>query len=120
MGAGDISYLPFDQISQLCRKYSKGRAKTRKVPTESLSKVSKFFSESVTRVELGNLLEKFKTSILSTLSSQFDTLKSKKKQKEKEPILSIFFSKCRNKHLLRDYPLDSIQLCGFCLETHLD
>ena len=56
---------------------------------------------------------------MSTLSSQFDTLKEKKKQEEQEPILSIFCSKCRNKHPLRDCPLDSIQLCGFCLETHL-
>ena len=32
--------------------------------------------------------------------------------------MSIFCSKCRNKHPLRDCPLDSIQLYGFCLETH--
>ena len=55
---------------------------------------------------------------MSTLSSQFDTLKAKKKQEEQEPILSIFCSKCINKHLLKDCPLDSIQFCGFCLETH--
>ena len=27
MGAGDISFLPFDQISELCRKYSRGKGK---------------------------------------------------------------------------------------------
>ena len=56
MGVGDISFLPFDQISELCRKYSRGKAKTGKDSRDSLSKVSKSTSESVTRVELGNLL----------------------------------------------------------------
>jgi hypothetical protein len=118
MGVGDISFLPFDQISKLCRKYFKGKTKTGKDSRDSLSKVSKSPSGSVTRVELGNLFENFKTDLLSTLNSQFDTLKAKKKQEEQESILSIFCSKCRNKHPLRDYSLDNIQLCGFCLETH--
>ena len=113
MGVGDISFLPFDQISELCRKYSRGKEKVGKDSRDSLSKVSKSASGSVTRVELGNLLEIFKIDLLSTLSSQFDTLKAKKKKEEQEPILSIFFSKCRNKHPLRDCPLDSIQICGF-------
>ena len=50
MGVGDISFLPFDQISQLCRKYSKGKAKTGKDSRDSLSKISKCASRSVTRV----------------------------------------------------------------------
>ena len=33
----------------------------------------------VTRVELGNLLENFKTNLLGTIGSQLDTLKAKKK-----------------------------------------
>jgi hypothetical protein len=117
MGAGDISFLPFDQISELCRKYSRGKTKTGKDSRDSLSKVSKSALGSVTSIELGNLPENFKTDLLSTLSSQIDTLQVKKKE-EKEPILSIFCFKCRNKHPLRDCPLDSIQLFGFCLETH--
>ena len=28
MGVGDIYFLPFDQISKLCRKYSRGKEKT--------------------------------------------------------------------------------------------
>ena len=30
MGAGDISFLPFNQICELCRKYSRGKTKTGK------------------------------------------------------------------------------------------
>ena len=82
MGACDISFLPFDQISNLCRKYSMGRAKIGKDLRESLSRVSKSASGSVTRVELGNLLENFKTGLLSTLRSQIDTLQVKKKKEE--------------------------------------
>lgn len=117
MGVGNISFLPFAQISELCRKYSRGKAKIGKDSRDYLSKVSKYASGSVTWVELGNLLENFKTNLLSTLSSQIDTLQIKKRE-EKEPILSIVCSKCRNKHPLRDCPLDRIQLCEFCLETH--
>ena len=102
----------------MCRKYSRGRAKIGKDPRESLSKVSKSTSGSVTGVELGNLLENFKTCLLITLSSQFDTVKTKKKKEEQESILSTFYFKCTNTHRLRDCPLDSIQLFGFCLETH--
>ena len=50
MGAGDISFLPFDQISKLCRKYSRRRENTEKDLRESLSNVSKSASGSVTRV----------------------------------------------------------------------
>ena len=57
MGAGDISFLPFDQISELCRIYSRGRAKTGKDPRESLSKVSKTTLGSVTKVGLAIYLK---------------------------------------------------------------
>ena len=99
MGVGDIYFLPFDQISDLCRKYSRGKAKIGKDSRDSLSKVSKSALGSVTRVELGNLLENFKTDLLSTLSSHIDTLQVKKKE-EKELILSTLHAH-----------LHTIQLC---------
>jgi len=79
MGSGDISYLPFEQISKMCRKYSMGKAKAGKGKRDALSKVTKSTSGSIIREELGNLLENLKTDILSTLGSQIDTLKYKKK-----------------------------------------
>ena len=36
LGAGDISFLPFDQISELCRKYYRGKAKIGKYSRDSL------------------------------------------------------------------------------------
>jgi hypothetical protein len=52
----------------------------------------------VTREELGNLLENFKTDILGNLSSKLDTLNIKRKQEEENAILSIFCPRCRKKH----------------------
>jgi hypothetical protein len=44
----------------------------------------------VTREEIGNMLEDFKTNILNSLSSQLDTLQMKKKREEVELALAIF------------------------------
>jgi hypothetical protein len=38
MGTCDISFLPFDQIFELCIKYSKGKAKTRKDSREVIER----------------------------------------------------------------------------------
>lgn len=61
------------------------------------SRGNKFSGARVTEAELGNLLEIFKTDILSTLSSQLDVFQAKKKEKSNLE-LSIFCSKCRMKH----------------------
>ena len=77
MGSGDISLLPFDDIGILCRKYSHSKAKHGKSVKDT--RVNKLASGGVTRVELGNLLENFKTDILCTLSSQLGTIKVKRR-----------------------------------------
>jgi hypothetical protein len=56
--------------------------------------------------------------ILSTIGSQLDTLKIKKKQEEENATMSIFFPRCRRKHSSRECPLDNISVCGFCTEDH--
>ena len=100
MGVGDISQLDFEEISNLCRKYSYSKARYGRGIRDT--RVNKYASGGVTRVELGNLLENFKTDILGTLSSQLDTIKVKKKQEEENPILSIFCSKCSKRHPLKE------------------
>ena len=77
MGVGYISQLDFEEISKLCRKYSRSKARYGRGLRDT--RVNKSASGGVTRVELGNLLENFKTDILGTLSSQLDTIKVKKK-----------------------------------------
>ena len=89
MGKGDISYLPFDKIVELCQKYSRGRARTRR--RYVISKITKSTTGSITRVELGNLLEDFKTDLVSTLGTQIETLKTRKIQEEQDQVLWVFF-----------------------------
>jgi len=116
MGKGDISALPFEEIAELCEKYSRSKAKMGKRSLSS--RVTKSASASVTRAEIGNLLEEFKTDLLSTLGNQIDTLKAKKKQEDENHIMSIFCPKCRKKHALKDCPLENIQVCALCTEHH--
>eukprot|EP00253_Pinus_taeda_P033242 PITA_33242 len=116
MGKGDISTLPFEEIADLCEKYSRSKAKIGKRTISS--KATKFSSASVTRAEIGNLLEEFKTDLFSTLGTQIDTLKAKKRQEEEDQMMAIFCPKCRKKHALKDCPLENIQVCAFCTENH--
>ena len=116
MGKGDISNLPFDEIVELCHKYSRGRSKAGR--REVSSKAAKSAAGGITRAEIGSRLENFKTNLLSTLGTQVDVLKANKKKEEQEQALAIFCSKCKKKHPLRDCSLDSIQVCGLCTGNH--
>jgi hypothetical protein len=49
------------------------------------------------------MLEDFKTNILSSLSSQLDTLQMKKKREETKQALDIFCLRCRTKHPRREF-----------------
>lgn len=117
MGTRDASQLTSEEISILCKKYSRSKAKSGKGIRDT--RINKLASGGVTRVELGNLLENFKTNILSTLSSQLDTIKTKKKQDEENTILTIFCSRCRKRHPLKECPLNIMSLCGLCTNNHL-
>ena len=63
-------------------------------------------------------MENFKEYILSTLNSQLDTIKTKRKQEEENAILSIFCSKCRKRHPSRECPLNVVSICGLCEDYH--
>ena len=56
--------------------------------------------------------------MLSSFASQIDTLQVKKKQAEAEAALAVFFPKCRDKHPLRECPLDKIPICTLCEKDH--
>ena len=80
MGSGDISQLSFDGICTFCRKSSRSKAKYGKGIGDT--RINKSTLGGVTRVELGNLVENFKTYILGNCSSQLDTIRTNKKQDE--------------------------------------
>jgi hypothetical protein len=119
MASGDIYQKYFEELSELCQTYSRSRGKTTKSVREPINKNTKVPTfGGLTRIELGNLLENFKIDILGMIGSQLDTLKIKKKQEEENPILSIFFPKCRKRHPLRECPLDNVSVCAICTENH--
>jgi hypothetical protein len=75
----------------MCRKYSIGKSKDGKGQRDILSKVTKSTTWSISRAEIGNLLENFKTKLLGTLNSQFDVFNAKKRQQDETTTLAIFF-----------------------------
>ena len=119
MGKGDISYLPFDEIQDLCQKYSRGKARTGK--RDITTKVTKSANSGISRAALGNLLEYFKTDLLSTLGTQVEVSKTNKRQEQQDQqdqALSIFCPKCRKKHPLKECPLNTVEICGLCTSNH--
>ena len=117
MAAGDISHKNFAQISETCKNYSRSRGKVTNNFQEPFSRnvrgnVSS--SGGVTRIELGNLWENFKTHILGAMGSQLDALQAKKRQDEERAAMSIFCPRCRTKHPQRECPLNNIFVCHIC------
>jgi hypothetical protein len=84
----------------------------------TFSRVQKSANVGATRSEIGNLLEDFKTEMINSFASQIDTLYIKQKQAEAEKALSIFCPKCKDKHLKRECPLNSVQICLICELDH--
>jgi hypothetical protein len=74
MGKGDIYQETYEEIVLLCIKCSRGSTQTRSGMRTSLIRNNNITSRGVTRDEVGNLLENFKTYILSTLTTQLDVL----------------------------------------------
>jgi len=98
MGGGDISQLDYKIVLELCHKYSRGTSKTGKGPRYILERMRKIVRSGVMREEIRNVLEYFKTYILSSLSSQLDTLQMKRNKEETKQAVAITFPKCRRKH----------------------
>jgi len=86
----------------------------------SFVRVNKSATGSVSRAEVGNMIDEFKTDILGSLSEQIGTLKLQNKQKNEADALAIFYPKFRKKHALRECPLDAkvVETCMICSESH--
>ena len=69
-------------------------------------------------MELGNLLENFKTDILGAMGSQLYALQDKKRQDEERAEMSIFCPRCRTKHSQKECLLNNISICHICTEEH--
>jgi hypothetical protein len=67
MSSGDVYHNLFAEIVEYCKRYSCIQAKTRKSVRDPICKLNKPAPGGVTRIELGNLFENFKTYILNTI-----------------------------------------------------
>jgi len=106
MGKRDIYQLSFGDICELWIHISRGKVRSGKNPRDSImSKINKSTIGTVSRVEIGNLLDNFKTYILGSLSEQIDTLKIQNK-KEAVWCSSKAFLQSRARSDLRE-PLSS-------------
>jgi hypothetical protein len=90
---------------ELCYNYSRGTTKIDKGPRDILERMEKIVGGGVTSEKIGNMLDYFNTDILSSLSSQLDTLQMKKKEEMKQALV-IFCPKFRMKHTWKECPLD--------------
>ena len=74
MGKGDIYQEKFADIIDLCIRSSRGSTRLKLAEHDRFVRDNKISTEGVTRVEIGNLLENFKTDILGTLTTQLDVM----------------------------------------------
>ena len=97
MGKGDIYQEKFVDIINLCIRCSRGSTRLKPAERDMITRDNKISGGGITHVEIGNLLEDFKTNILGTLKTQLNIMQAKQKQEEVEQNLVIFYPKCRKK-----------------------
>jgi hypothetical protein len=95
------------------QEYSRGNSKTGRSSRDATSRFTKSVAGAgVTKVEIGNMFENFKTDILSSLSSQLDVLQVKKKESS-EKYLSIFCPNVQRSTLGRNAHWTTLKFVAF-------
>ena len=74
MGKGDIYQENFADIIDLCIRSSRGSTRVKPTEHDRFARDNKISAEGLTRAEIGNLLENFKTDILGTLTTQLNIM----------------------------------------------
>ena len=72
MGKGNVFQLAYDDICELCRRYSRGNFKTGKNSKELLSLFLKFAAKTrILRVEINTVFKNSNANINDSLNSEF-------------------------------------------------
>ena len=95
LGKGDIYQENYNNIIDVCIKCSRGSTRLKPFGRDARLRDKKASRGSITRSEIRNLLEDFKTDILGTLVTQLDVMQAKQKKAIAEQNLAIFFPCCR-------------------------
>jgi len=77
MGKGDIYLEDYDNIIDFCIKCSRHSTRLKPARRDAMTRDNKASRRSITRVEVGNLLEDFKTNVLGTLMTQLVIMQAK-------------------------------------------
>ena len=95
IGTGNVFQLAYDDICELCRRYSRGNFKTGNNSSDPCFQCLKYVVRTrVIGAEINDLFEILKAD------SKLGVLQDKEKQEEIREV--------------RDFPLDSIESCGVC------
>ncbi len=104
---------------ELYCRYTQGAFKVGKGPQEIMARDTKAIANGVTRVELGKLLEKFKIYSLSSLGSQLDLLKAKRKKDEAKIVwISSIQNAEKDTHSRNFMYIRWIFVCAICGKDH--
>ena len=79
MGKGDIYQEEYVDIIKLCIRSSRGSTRLKPAKRDMTTRDNKISGGSITRAEIGKLLEDLKIDILGTLTTQFDIMQAKQK-----------------------------------------
>ena len=83
LGKGDILKESFEKIVEPCKRYSRGSSKNNKRYKQDklehvvFNRTKNSSNGGATWVEIGNLLENFKTEMMTSISSEIDVLREK-------------------------------------------
>ena len=116
LGKGDISKESFEKIVELCKRYSRGSSRNNKwdkqdkLEWDVFDRTQKSYNAGATWAKIGNLLENFKTEMMSSISLEIDVLREKQKQAIEDLTLGVFCPNCRKNHPLKECPLDKVVL----------
>ena len=97
LGKGYISKESFGKIVELCKRYSRGSSRNNKwdkrdkLECDVFDRTQKSSNGGATCVEIGNLLENFKTEMMRSISSEIDVLWAKQKQVVEDLTLGVFY-----------------------------
>lgn len=75
-------------------------------------------SNTLSKNELANEMEDFKSDMRQFLAMQLDTLQIQRKQEEDKRALVIFCPRCTRKHPRDKCPMHSLEVCFICEEYH--
>ena len=116
MGTSNAFQLSYDDICELCRRYSRGNFNTGNNSKELLSLFLKSAAKTrVLRAEISNVFKNSNADINYSLNSELVVLQVKEKHEEFEEIV---FPRCQKKHLAMDCPLYSPTIFGICGLNH--